>query len=254
MICCEGVKSNDIENINDIEDEDNLNIIISDQGMEIKYLKTIIHDKEDIIKQLKDKVNLLEEKINFINIIQNQTNKENINNKEIQAPPSTEKQNNNKASKDSYDKNNQGSTSKKTTKTTVNKAADNNQENLNKQTQVVENSKINNADGKNLEKENQQLETMNNDDGKWEKVEKKGKKKTNTTIRGSATNDEEFKGAARRGWLFVGKARPETTNSQIKTYLQKRYPNEEFLVEEVKKHETNLSKNKSFKLAWNIHC
>ncbi|CAH0546619.1 unnamed protein product [Brassicogethes aeneus] len=77
-------------------------------------------------------------------------------------------------------------------------------------------------------------------------IKEKNVKKTN--IEGSAIVDEnEFQAAPKKAWLFIGRAQQTTTKEKVENYLAKKNPNTVFEVEEIKKHATNNSKNKSFK-------
>lgn len=71
-----------------------------------------------------------------------------------------------------------------------------------------------------------------------------------TAILGTSTNNSAatFKAAERRGWLYIGRADEKTTTNDIKTFLEREHKGKSFTVEEITKHETNKSKNKSFKV------
>ncbi|CAH0555117.1 unnamed protein product [Brassicogethes aeneus] len=73
---------------------------------------------------------------------------------------------------------------------------------------------------------------------------------TGLKITGSAKPEENivFKATEKKEWIYVGRARPETTEKHIKDYLISKFPNENFEISEIKKHESSTSKNKSFKI------
>ncbi|CAH0560921.1 unnamed protein product [Brassicogethes aeneus] len=87
------------------------------------------------------------------------------------------------------------------------------------------------------------------------KNDSKDKQKVTNIIKGSAKSEEEdeFQAAAKRAWLYIGRAQPNTNEEKLKNYLKKRFPLDTFEVEELKKHESNTSKNKSFKISFDFN-
>lgn len=79
------------------------------------------------------------------------------------------------------------------------------------------------------------------------------KKGHGNVIKGKAkiVNEECFKGACKKAWFYIGRASNESTCDNLNNYLKSLFTNEEFEVEELRKHDSNTSKNKSFKLGCN---
>lgn len=71
-------------------------------------------------------------------------------------------------------------------------------------------------------------------------------------IKGSRDDGKDFRGAERLAWLYVGNVDRNTRVEDIRKFLEGQFDNEIFLIEEIKKHETNLNKNKSFKVGFNF--
>ncbi|CAH0550874.1 unnamed protein product [Brassicogethes aeneus] len=71
-----------------------------------------------------------------------------------------------------------------------------------------------------------------------------------TIIKGTAKSEEqdEFQATAKKAWLYIGRAHPSTSEEKLNNYLKKKFPQKMFEVEEIKKHESNTNKNKSFKV------
>lgn len=86
------------------------------------------------------------------------------------------------------------------------------------------------------------------------RVVKKRKQEGLNTIVGTARNESglELRAAERSGWLYVGRARSDTSAGSLKCYIEGKFPGKNFAVEEIPKHENNTSKNKSFKLGFEI--
>lgn len=68
-------------------------------------------------------------------------------------------------------------------------------------------------------------------------------------VRGTAdVNSFNFAAVCRMAWLYVGKVKNETKAEDITNFLNKRFPDATVKVEEIKKHENNTSRSKSFKV------
>lgn len=80
----------------------------------------------------------------------------------------------------------------------------------------------------------------------WRTIQRNKKK----TIVGVAKSEKSmrFRAAERKAWFYVGHAEPETTADDVKEYLRENHPNREFIVEEIKKHVNNKSRNKAYKV------
>lgn len=90
------------------------------------------------------------------------------------------------------------------------------------------------------------LQNENNTNNNWKTVQRKKR----NVIRGTAIpkESENFRAADRKAWFYVGHAKPDTTAGDLKSYLEDRHKNREFIVEEIKKHVNNKSRNKAYKV------
>lgn len=84
----------------------------------------------------------------------------------------------------------------------------------------------------------------------YRKKSKNKKVRNNEIIRGKAKIGEEgsFKGAYRKAWFYVGRASNDSNPTKLIDYLVSLFPGVQFEVEELQKHSSNMSQNKSFKL------
>lgn len=69
-------------------------------------------------------------------------------------------------------------------------------------------------------------------------------------ITGSREDEGDFKGADRLAWLYVGNVNNNTKEGNIQKFLENQFENKNFIIEEIKKHESNHSKKKSFKVGF----
>ncbi|KAL3275337.1 hypothetical protein HHI36_020104 [Cryptolaemus montrouzieri] len=60
---------------------------------------------------------------------------------------------------------------------------------------------------------------------------------------------DDFKGAKKLSWLYVSRARPDSTSERLENYLKKLFPDETFIVQEL---ELNTNTNKSYKVDFNF--
>ncbi|CAH0552469.1 unnamed protein product [Brassicogethes aeneus] len=73
-------------------------------------------------------------------------------------------------------------------------------------------------------------------------------------IKGTAeiAEEDKFKATPKKAWLYIGRAQPNTCEKRLTNYLKKKFPAETFEVEELKKHENNTNKNKSFRIGFDF--
>lgn len=76
--------------------------------------------------------------------------------------------------------------------------------------------------------------------------------KSNIICTGTSDTNNILKAAESRAWVYVGKVNPATTPDSLKAYLNKKFLNNNFTVEEIIKHELNHSRNKSFKVSFDF--
>ncbi|CAH0559242.1 unnamed protein product [Brassicogethes aeneus] len=140
---------------------------------------------------------------------------------------------------------------------------------------IAQNSKNNNIKQKKTQKPNEKNTVGNNNVGntapsssnvplqndsqdnpknyqnsEWKTVSHKGNKngQKNKNVIIGTSEDTNLKVADKSAWLYVGRLHQEMTPTELCDHLKKSFQNENFTVEEIKKHENNHSINKSFKM------
>lgn len=221
-----------------------------------KYLEIIIEQKDILISELRDKIDLLKKHIGLLDALrfenEKKSSKQSISQVSEEAPLLNVKTNNHANMEKPVTNKVKSVTSKKKDK--IRDPIITQPVNICdpevKQTSVT---------ASNIDKIDEKLGEVDIDGATYLESNEKRRRRTNERkstggqiITGSRDDGEEFKGAERLAWLYVGNVNRNTTEENIRKFLEGQFNNETFLIEEIKKHETNHSKNKSFKVGFSF--